>query len=98
MTTPLIEALNPRIAAGSNSLFILPELRILSFDQRDIDIPTLCNMVINWAAVGQPLSSLQLPWDGYGLGGLEQHVEVERYHAEALDDDDSSWVCRCPEH
>jgi hypothetical protein len=43
--------------------------------------------VINRAAAGQPLGSLQLPGT-YGFGELRQHVEVGRYHAEVLDDDD----------
>jgi hypothetical protein len=95
MATPLMEALDPGMAAGTNSSFMLPKLRILSFNQRHIDITSLCNMVVNRAAVGQPLSSLQLP-ETYGfdqafersLDGLRQHVEVARYHAEVLDDDD----------
>jgi hypothetical protein len=60
MATPLMEALNPGIAAGTGSSFILPKLRVLSFDQRHIDITSLCNMVVNRAAAGQPLGSLQL--------------------------------------
>ena len=95
MATPLIEALNPGIAAGTGSSFILPKLKVLSFDQRHIDITSLCNMVVNRAAAGQPLGSLQL-LETYrfdyafemSLDGLRQHVEVGRYHAEVLDDDD----------
>jgi hypothetical protein len=94
MATPLMEALNPGIAADTGSSFILPKLRVLSFDQRHIDITSLCNMVVNRAAAGQPLGSLQLLGTcvdyafEMSLDRLRQHVEVGRYHAEVLDDDD----------
>jgi F-box-like len=93
--TPLMEALNPGIATGTSSSFILPKLRVLSFNFRNIDITSFCNMVVNRAAAGQPLGSLELPGTnkfdlGYKLllDELRQYVEVGRYHAKVLDDDD----------
>jgi hypothetical protein len=95
MATPLMEALNPGIATGTGSSFILPKLRVLSFNLRNIDITSLCNMVVNRAAAGQPLGSLELPGtdmfdSGYKmlLDELRQYVEVGRYHAKVLDEDD----------
>jgi hypothetical protein len=91
-------ALGLSITADPNSLPIppiLPKLRVLSFDHKNIGASALCNLVSNHAAAGQPLSSLRLPTailhdeaQASSLNWLRGHVEVVEYQVEAFESDD----------